>query len=121
MTIKFLLPSFRCRRSSDGISRTQGPHHVAQKFISTILPPKSARARFLPFCSVNTAAGRAEGVAAGSNFSIQPVRGGALFAAETVSARVYVLESAPIMAIIARPVARAARAPVFLIPDSKPN
>jgi hypothetical protein len=55
------------------------------------------------------------------NFSIHPVRGGAVIAPETVSLRAYVLESAPIMAIIARPVARAARAPVFLIPDIKPN
>jgi hypothetical protein len=58
------------------------------------------------------ASGAATEVPAGLNFSIHPVRGGPVLA--------YVLESAPIMAIIATPMAAAA-APALLIPDMKLN
>ena len=43
MTSKTLLSNAAYNRLSDGISRTQGAHQVAQKFISTTLPRLSAR------------------------------------------------------------------------------
>src|SRR5438876_467575 len=50
-------PRRDCSRSSDGISRRHGSHHVAQRLTRTSFPRKSERSRVLPAGSANDIAG----------------------------------------------------------------
>src|SRR5260370_27016983 len=60
-------PWLACSFSSDGISRTQGWHHVAHRLTSSNLPLKSLKAAGLPAVSVNETSGAGCGGASGIN------------------------------------------------------
>src|SRR5438128_11951492 len=66
-TTVILSPRRDCIRSSDGISRRQGSHHVAQRLTRTNLPANSARLTVLPARSTNEIAGACAGGEAGMN------------------------------------------------------
>src|SRR6516164_116883 len=66
-TTAILSPSRDCTRSSDGISRKQGSHQVAQRLTRTILPANSERLTVFPARSTNEIAGAGSSGEAGMN------------------------------------------------------
>lgn len=61
--------SIACKRSSAGISATQGGHQVAQRLTTSPCPAKAASPVSLPSASVKLMAATGAGLAASRNFS----------------------------------------------------
>src|SRR5687767_7297010 len=93
-TVKSWPPSSASSRSSEGISATQGPHQVAQKFTSTTRPRKSARLMGRP-SSVKPTSGAGEGAAFTVKSAKDPASAGGVSARCGAGARMRVAAPAP--------------------------